>query len=108
MSAIDESELIPLAQLATAAECLRVLAHPVRLRIVELLTRGEFSVHQLATLCHIAPNQACGHLRLMKSHGLLTCRRAGRTVYYVVCDGRLPEVLACLRRHCHAPPTDQP
>lgn len=100
MKPIDEHLLIPAEALEAIAECLRVMAHPVRLRIVELLMQGDFAVNELAALCHTSPNQTCEHLRLMKSHGLLTCRRAGRIVYYQIANSQLPDLLGCIRRHC--------
>ncbi|MDP7559391.1 MAG: transcriptional regulator, partial [Planctomycetota bacterium] len=40
--------LTPLPALEQAAECLRILAHPHRLRIVQMLLRGRYTVGELA------------------------------------------------------------
>ena len=69
---------IPREVLEMAAECLRTLAHPVRLRIVELLLQGQYTVGELAEECGIRPNVASEHLRLMEMCGLLTKEREGR------------------------------
>ncbi|MBN2217419.1 MAG: helix-turn-helix transcriptional regulator [Pirellulales bacterium] len=86
--------------LERAAGCLRVLGHPARIRMIEILALGPRPVHQLAELCDLPPHQACEHLRLMKSHGLLAARRHGRSVHYEIADPRLPRLLECIRAHC--------
>lgn len=98
-------ELLPVEVLEQAAECLRVMAHPVRLRMVDLLMQGEFIVAELAERCAIAPHQACEHLRLMKTCGLLGAERRGREVYYKIASPQLPSLLGCIRSHCGVAPS---
>lgn len=86
--------------LTAAAECLKVMAHPTRLRMVEILMQGEFCVNQIAEFCQSPPHQACQHLRLMQGHGLLASQRKGKTVYYRINSPRLPSLIQCLRRTC--------
>ncbi len=45
-----------------AAECLKALAHPVRLRMVQLLLHGRYSVGELAEDCSVPQNVASEHL----------------------------------------------
>ena len=93
-------ELLPLEVLSEAAECLKVIAHPVRLRMVEILMQGEFPVHELARMCELPPHQACEHLRLMRAQRLLASERRGRAVYYRIESQRLPALMGCLRKTC--------
>lgn len=86
--------------LEAAAECLKVMAHPVRLRMVNVLMQGEFAVHEIAELCRTSPNQTCEHLRLLKGHGLLSSERRGRTVYYKVASPQLPGLIECIKKNC--------
>lgn len=97
---IEELELLPDEMLEKAAECLRVMAHPVRLRIVNILLQGEFAVHEIAEVCRTSPHQTCEHLRLLKGHGLLSRERRGRTVYYKIASPQLPGLLDCIQRNC--------
>jgi ArsR family transcriptional regulator, zinc-responsive transcriptional repressor len=92
--------LLPVEQMCRAAECLKVMAHPVRLRMVDILMQGEFPVHQIAALCETSPDQTCEHLRLMKGHGLLSSERRGRTVYYKIATPQLPGLINCIRKNC--------
>ena len=98
----DPPDLLSFEQLAEAAECLKVLAHPVRLRIVDILMHSQVPVNRIAQLCQLPPHQTCEHLRLLKGHGLLASSRKGREVYYSVAQPRLGALLACLRSNCPA------
>lgn len=83
--------------LGQAAECLRILAHPHRLRMIELLLAGDHPVGDLAEVCGIASHQASEHLRLMKHCGFLDSRREGRQVFYYVIEPHLAQILGCIR-----------
>lgn len=86
--------------LSEAAACLKVMAHPVRLKIVDILTRQEPSVGELALMCELPHHQVCEHLRLMQNCGLLTSVRSGRSVHYKICSPRLPGLINCIRVNC--------
>ncbi len=91
--------LLPMARLERAAETLRVLAHPHRLRICELLLRERVPVKVLAVHLGIAGNAVSQHLNIMKAHGILGCEREGKTVFYRVIDPRPAWLLGCIREH---------
>lgn len=88
--------LTGLEQLGQAAECLRTLAHPHRLRIVQMLLAGRYTVGELATACGIPSHMASEHLRLMQRCGLLRAEREGRRAYYTVAEPHLASILACI------------
>ncbi len=96
----DELVLLSSSVLHEAAECLKVMAHPVRLRLVNILMQGEYAVHEMATLSETSPNQTCEHLRLLKGHGLLSSERRGRTVYYKIASPSLPRLIECIGKSC--------
>ncbi len=81
---------------AQAAECLRILAHPARLRIVQLLLHGRYTVGELAEDCGIPDNVASEHLRLMQRCGFFTSSREGRKVYYEVAEPHLQDIMSCV------------
>ncbi len=94
-------ELLTDETFQTAAECLKVMAHPVRLKIVMVLMQGRFSVGEIAEFCECSPNQTCEHLRLMQGYGYLASQREGRTVYYEIRSPRLPGLIECIRKNCN-------
>jgi DNA-binding transcriptional ArsR family regulator len=95
-----ELNLLSMDMLEQAAECLKVMGHPVRLRIVDILMQGAFPVRDIAILCETSPDQTCEHLRLMKSHGFLSSERRGKMVYYSIAHPNLPGLLKCVRQNC--------
>lgn len=84
------------AAFALAAECLKTLAHPVRLRIVQLLLHGRYTVGELAEDCEIPDNVASEHLRLMQRCGFFTSEREGRKVYYRIAEPHLEGLMNCI------------
>lgn len=95
-------DLIDWNSLIWAAECLKVLAHPHRLRIVELLLQRRYTVGELADVCAIPSNVASGHLKLMERCGLLNHKREKRSIYYRVAEPCLKEIMACLKKRFEA------
>ena len=84
--------------LGQAAECLRTLAHPHRLRMVQMLLKDRFTVGELAEACAIPSHMASEHLRLMQHCGLLVSHREGRRVYYEVAEPHLESIMSCIER----------
>ena len=99
-TAMEKLDLLPDETFEAAAECLKVMAHPVRLKMVNVLMQGEFAVHEIAEACGSSPNQTCEHLRLLKGHGLLNSERRGRTVYYRITSPQLPGLIKCIQNNC--------
>ncbi len=88
--------LIELDALRQAAECLRALAHPHRLRMVQMLLQGDYTVSQLAEACELPSAMASEHLRLMQRCGYLSSERDGRKVFYRVEEPHLKSILKCI------------
>lgn len=82
--------------LGQAAECLRVLAHPHRLRMIQMLLAGEYSVGELAESCELPTAMASEHLRLMQRCGFLTAEKDGRKVFYRVVEPHLKSIMHCI------------
>ncbi len=91
------AKLLPMPALEQAAECLGTLAHPHRLRIVQMLLDGKYTVGELAEACDIAPHMASEHLRLMQRCGFLHSEKEGRRRYYRVVEPHLKQLMACVR-----------
>jgi DNA-binding transcriptional ArsR family regulator len=84
------------AAFAEAAECLKTLAHPVRLRMVQLLLHGRYTVGEIAEDCGIPDNVASDHLRLMQRCGFFNSEREGRRVFYRVAEAHLENIMNCI------------
>lgn len=89
-------KLLPLDALTDAAECLKALAHPHRLRIVQMLLHGRYTVGELAEACEIPSHMASEHLRLMQRCGFLTSEKEGRKTFYCVAERHLERLMGCI------------
>lgn len=98
MASTKKIKLTDLKSLEQAAECLRTLAHPHRLRIVQMLLQSEYTVGELAEACEIAPHMASEHLRKMQHCGFLDSEKDGQRRYYHVVEDHLADFLACIEK----------
>ena len=95
---MSKTQLVSLEGMAHAAECLKTLAHPVRLRIIQMLLLGEHTVGELAEACEIPSHMTSGHLRLMRDKGFLEAERRHRHVYYRVAEEGLVGIMECIQK----------
>lgn len=80
------------------AKVAKTLGHAHRLELLEQLSQGERSVEVLADRVGLSIANASQHLQHMRRAGLVTTRREGKFVYYVVADDGILDVLTALRR----------
>jgi len=96
MATRTKAKLTNLEALGEAAECLRTLAHPHRLRMVQMLLQGRFTVGELADACDIPSHMASEHLRLMQRSRFLGQEKQGRFVYYTIAEPHLANIMRCV------------
>jgi DNA-binding transcriptional ArsR family regulator len=75
------------------ADFFRVLGHPVRVRILQLLRDGERSVGALQDELELDSSGTSQHLAALRAQGLVASRKEGTSVYYRVKDARTLELL---------------
>lgn len=80
-------------QVKAAADALRILADPTRLKLMWALLQGEENVACLADLTGARPTAVSQHLAKLRLAGLVTTRREGTFVYYVAADDRVKPLL---------------
>ncbi len=90
------SEMARSAQ--AAATYLKTLAHEGRLMILCHLGSGEKSVGELESLLDIRQAAVSQMLARLREEGLVTTRRAGKTIYYSLADNNTYEVIGLLYR----------
>lgn len=94
----NQTKQLNFEALSEAADCLKTLAHPSRLQIVQLLLSGkQYSVNEIAEQCELSQPATSDHLRLMQRCGFLTSERDGRTVYYEIDEPHLQDIMACIQ-----------
>lgn len=74
------------------------LAHPVRIRILEILVRGDRSVQELQKALKLEQPVVSQQLAVLRSRGIVTSRKEGLSVRYELRDPALGQLLAAARR----------
>ncbi|MDD4890694.1 MAG: metalloregulator ArsR/SmtB family transcription factor [Phycisphaerae bacterium] len=91
---------IPFETLRQAADVLRAVAHPLRLRVLELLQDGlERCVKEIQDYLEVRQSAASAQLALMRDRGVLAARRDGMQVFYRVANPAVCQVIDCIRDH---------
>ncbi|GGV67968.1 transcriptional regulator [Streptomyces longisporoflavus] len=80
------------------AEFFRMLGHPVRIRVLELLQDGPVSVRDLLTDIDIEPSNLSQQLAVLRRSGIVVSIREGTTVSYALAGGDVAELLRAARR----------
>ena len=80
------------------ADLFRALAHPARVRALEVLATGERSVSELQPEVGIEAAHLSQQLAVLRRAGLVVTRRQGTAVFYSIKDPLLVELLVVARR----------
>ena len=75
----------------------RVLGHPARVRIIELLRDGARSVGALQAELGLESGATSQHLAALRRVGLVDARREGTSVFYRAADAAVFDLLAAGR-----------
>jgi ArsR family transcriptional regulator len=86
---------VPLYQ--AKAGFFRLLGHPVRIRVLELLQDSPRPVRELLAEIEIEPSHLSQQLALLRRHGIVRSRRDGSTVVYEIASGDVADLLRTAR-----------
>ena len=81
------------AAAAEAAELLKALSNPGRLRILCALVPGEMTVGELEKALGASQSYVSGQLLRLRGEGLVACERDGRAMHYRLADPRVRPLL---------------
>lgn len=82
-------------QAKAKADVLKALGHPLRVQMLDALSRGDRCVNDLRILAAVSQPTISRHLAWLKRAGLVTERRAGpRVIHHLACPGIL-QALKC-------------
>ncbi|MFD9378517.1 ArsR/SmtB family transcription factor [Streptomyces sp. NPDC059999] len=87
---------VPLYQ--AKAEFFRMLGHPVRIRVLELLQSGPMPVRELLAEIDIEASNLSQQLGVLRRSGIVVSIRDGSTVSYALAGGDVAELLRAARR----------
>lgn len=80
------------------AELFKALAHPARVRVLELLAEREHTMGELAELSGLEPSHLSQHVATLRRAGIVDSRRVRTTVICALRDPQTAELLAVARR----------
>jgi ArsR family transcriptional regulator len=86
----------PLSEIKAAL--FKALAHPARIRVLELLAEGERSVGEIQPLVGIESSHLSQQLAVLRRAALVSTRKEGSSVIYAIRDPQLVELLAVAKR----------
>lgn len=80
------------------ADLFKALAHPARVRVLELLADGERTMGQLSGQTGLEPSHLSQHVGVLRRAGIVDSRRVGTSVVCALRDPQTSELLAVARR----------
>ncbi len=80
-------------------ELLKVIAHPVRIRILEELIKGVKCVSDFEEFLEITQPNVSQHLSLLRKHGAIDYYVDGRLKCYFLVDPIIPDILETLKKN---------
>lgn len=79
------------------AEFFKTLSHPMRIRVLELLSEGEHSVGELLREIDVEASNLSQQLAVLRRAGLVATRKEGSTVHYALVDPQVADLMAVAR-----------
>ena len=76
-----------------ASRSLKAISHPLRLKILCVLGKGELSVQDILKTVGTTQSNVSQHLCLLKDKGVVTSRKDANRVYYSVKDETIQKIL---------------
>jgi ArsR family transcriptional regulator len=83
--------------LERAARVIRILGHPLRLRLLERLEAGEVNVTDLVHASGATQALVSQHLGILRAEGVVGTRRDGGRIYYRITEPKVHRILDCIR-----------
>lgn len=80
------------------ADFFKTLGHPVRIRVLELLSERDQAVSEMLPEVGIEAANLSQQLAVLRRAGLVTARREGLSVLYTLASPQVAELLATARR----------
>jgi len=80
------------------AEFFKALAHPLRIRILDSLRKGEVSVNELSARLTVEQSHLSQQLAVLRGRGIVVGRKEGNNVYYSIQDPEIFRLLDVAKR----------
>ncbi len=84
---------MPIPDYDGLAEVFKALGHPVRLKLLARILKGEYCVQELGDQIDTSQPSTSQHLRVLRACGLVVPERRGKKVCYRAADAGIEEFL---------------
>jgi len=72
---------------------LKALSDPTRLKIVEVLEKGEICACKFASITNKAQPTVSQHLKILENAGIIKSRKDGKNVMYSIADKKILDLI---------------
>ncbi|AWL41956.1 MAG TPA: transcriptional regulator [Streptomyces sp.] len=79
------------------AELFRTMGHPVRVRVLELLSDREYAVAEMLPHVGVEPAHLSQQLAVLRRANLAVTRKEGATVYYALASPEVAQLMSVAR-----------
>jgi DNA-binding transcriptional ArsR family regulator len=80
-----------------AAVAMQAMAHPMRIKILCLLSSGELSVQDIVDAVGTTQSNISQHLAILKACGMIDGRKDGTKMFYAIEDARILKMITLTR-----------
>jgi DNA-binding transcriptional ArsR family regulator len=81
-----------------AAQAMKAISHPLRLKILCILSSGEINVQEIVEACGTSQSNISQHLSVLKSKKILKSRKDANRVLYRIADDRILSLVSMTRQ----------
>lgn len=80
-----------------AAASMKAIAHPLRLKILCVLSAGALGVQEIVEQVGTTQSNVSQHLAILRDKGVLTAHKDANHVYYRISDSRILKLVGLMR-----------
>lgn len=92
-------EIEQLEHLKKAAKVLKIISHPIRLALVNILLNAEkLSVGEIQKRIGVSQSMTSQHLAALKSVGIVVCEKQANVCFYYVENKHINKLLNCVNQ----------
>lgn len=81
------------------SQVLKALAHPIRLKILEILLDNEYCVNDVSNALNIPQSISSHHLTILKNRRIVLSHKNGARAYYIVKNDLAKGIISILKKN---------
>lgn len=85
------------SDIVVAAAAIKAIAHPLRLKILCVLSSGALSVQDIVEQVGTSQSNISQHLAILRAKGILAADKDANRVYYRIVDKRILKLIGMMR-----------